>query len=82
MSITAHRLRAVAKTAPVSATSAPRTSWEDVPLFLSVEEAAALLRVNRKTVYGWLGQGLKGRIPGCRKVRIRKDHLLSFLDSR
>jgi excisionase family DNA binding protein len=52
----------------------------DAPEFLTVEEAAALLRVNRKTVYESIR--LK-QVPGVvhlgRSIRIRRAALLTWM---
>jgi excisionase family DNA binding protein len=49
---------------------------------LTVDELAALLRVNRKTVYDALG---RGEIPGARRIgatyRILRDAVLEWLAS-
>lgn len=52
-----------------SKTSAPTTSPVDtsrsIPLVLTVEEVAELLRVNRKTIYD---AAARGEIPGVRRI--------------
>lgn len=55
---------------------------EPPPAVLTVDELAALLRVNRKTVYDALG---RGEIPGARRIgatyRILRDAVLEWLAS-
>ena len=50
------------------------------PSILTVDELAALLRINRKTAYDAIAEG---RIPGVRRVgraiRISKDAVLNWL---
>ncbi len=52
----------------------------NAPEFLTVEEAAALLRVNRKTLYESVKRGL---VPGVlhvgRSIRIRRSVLLKWM---
>ena len=68
--------------------SAPRSTRGDnlapssrrkLPIFLTVEELAGLLRVNRKTVYEALS---RGDIPGARRIRgtyrISRDAVLAW----
>lgn len=53
---------------------------EDLPEVISVDEVAALLRLNRKTIYE---QFKAGKIPGGRRVgnaiRFHRDTVLSWL---
>jgi excisionase family DNA binding protein len=53
----------------------------DLPLLLTADEAAALLRTTRKAIYIMAGRRL---LPGAthvgRRVLIRRDHLLHWLD--
>ncbi len=61
------------------AESDPATEPSSLPLFLSVDEAAELLRLNRKTLY----EAVKlGRVPGVvrvgRSIRIRRATLLTW----
>jgi excisionase family DNA binding protein len=53
---------------------------QDDPAVLTVDETAALLRVNRKTVYELIA---RGEIPGVRRlgrvVRIHRPTVLSWL---
>lgn len=52
----------------------------DLPAVLTIDEAAKLMRVDRKTLYA-LAQ--RGKLPGCRKVgrvlRVSRDALLRWL---
>ncbi|NTX15502.1 helix-turn-helix domain-containing protein [Myxococcus sp. CA056] len=54
-------------------------SSEDTPTFLTVDEAAALLRVNRKTLYEAIRLG---QVPGVVRIgkalRIRRDALVTW----
>lgn len=55
---------------------------DDLPTFLRVDEVAALLRVNRKTVYEAVQ---RGDIPGVvrlgRLIRFRRDDVLAWMSS-
>jgi excisionase family DNA binding protein len=67
--------------APSAQPSAPdRTSW---PELLTAEEAAALLRTTRKAIYA---MAERAQLPGVtgigRRLLIRRDDLLSWLDPR
>ena len=59
-----------------------RHAYEPPPPVLTVDELAALLRVNRKTVYAALS---RGSIPGAKRIgatyRIHRDALLEWLAS-
>jgi excisionase family DNA binding protein len=52
----------------------------ELPAILRVEEVAALLRVNRKTIYEAVAQG---RMPGVRRfgraIRIERDAVIDWL---
>ena len=67
---------------PASASAAPRSSHRGLPSFLTVDELAALLRVNRKTVYDALS---RGEIPGARRIggayRISRNAVLDWFAS-
>jgi excisionase family DNA binding protein len=56
-------------------------SGADLPPILTVEELAAFLRLNRKTVYEAVS---RGEIPGARRIggtlRISRDAVLVWLD--
>ena len=53
----------------------------DLPVFLTVDEVAALLRTSRKAVYSMIE---RERLPGVsrigRRLLVRRDLLLDFLD--
>ena len=53
----------------------------ELPLLLTAEEAAALLRTTRKAIYVMAG---RRRLPGVmhigRRVLVRRDDLLHWLD--
>ncbi len=53
---------------------------DDLPQFLTVDELAELLRVNRKTLYEAIAQN---EIPGCRRIgrniRICRQTVLDWL---
>jgi excisionase family DNA binding protein len=56
------------------------TRAADLPLILTADEAAGLLRVDRKTVYGLIA---RGEMPGARRlgraVRIHRDTMLTWM---
>lgn len=58
----------------------PRCSSDDMPAVLTVDELAALLRVDRKTVYAAIA---RGEIPGVRRIgsllRVSRDRVLAWL---
>lgn len=71
----------------MSACAGDEQMWQDTqepgasaPEFLTVEEAAALLRVNRKTLYESIRLG---QVPGVlhlgRSIRIRRGVLLRWM---
>lgn len=51
-----------------------------IPRFLTIAEAAALLRINPKTAYGW---ALEHRLPGAFRVgaqwRVCRERLLGYV---
>jgi excisionase family DNA binding protein len=55
-------------------------SVETLPLFLTADETAALLRTTRKGIYSMIE---RGQLPGVtrigRRVLLRRDDLLEFL---
>jgi excisionase family DNA binding protein len=55
-------------------------SRDDTPAVLTVDELAALLRVDRKTVYAAIA---RGEIPGVRRIgsllRVPRDRVLAWL---
>ncbi|RJQ07553.1 MAG: DNA-binding protein [Bacillota bacterium] len=51
------------------------TSWDDLPLQLTVEEAADVLRVNRNQVYKLVRQRMIPHIRLGRLVRIPRDEI-------
>jgi excisionase family DNA binding protein len=57
------------------------SATEPLPLLLTVAETAALLRTSPKAIYAMIERGL---LPGVtrlgRRVLVRSDHLLDFLD--
>jgi excisionase family DNA binding protein len=59
--------------------SAPTLAMGSAPTFLTVEEAAELLRVNRKTLYEAIRLG---QVPGVARLgrtrRIHRDTLLTW----
>jgi len=60
----------------------PRRDLADHPEVLTVDEAAAFLRVDRKTVYTAVAEGqLPGRRVGRRRIVILRDQLLAWLRS-
>ncbi|RKG80192.1 DNA-binding protein [Corallococcus exercitus] len=57
----------------------PTEAGASAPEFLTVDEAAALLRVNRKTLYELIRlTQLSGVIHIGRSIRIRRDTLLAW----
>jgi excisionase family DNA binding protein len=66
--------------AKVSSDSLPRRSADSPPAVLTADELAALLRVERKTVYAAIR---RGEIPGVRRVgsclRVSRDAVMRWL---
>jgi excisionase family DNA binding protein len=67
--------------APGDASGAERASAPALPPVLTVDEAARLLRVNRKTLYDAVRAG---EVPGVvrlgRSIRIGRDALLRWME--
>jgi excisionase family DNA binding protein len=58
----------------------PTGAGSNAPEFLTVEEAAALLRVNRKTLYESVKRGtVLGVVHLGRTIRIRRSVLLNWM---
>jgi len=55
------------------------TNWDEVPLLLTVEEAAGLLRVHRNTVKSLLRKGKLAGTKVGRSWRIRREVLMAFV---
>jgi excisionase family DNA binding protein len=70
-----------AAVAPGDASGAERDGSPPLPPFLTVDEAARLLRVNRKTLYDAVRAG---EVPGVvrlgRSIRIGRDALLRWME--
>jgi len=64
---------------PAPSLPTPSEAGSNAPEFLTVDEAAALLRVNRKTLYESVKRGL---VPGVlqigRSIRIRRSVLVGW----
>jgi excisionase family DNA binding protein len=64
-------------------TSASVSSLEALPPLLTVSEVAVTLRTSRKAVYAMVE---RGQLPGItrigRRLLVRRDDLVSFLDER
>lgn len=68
----------------ISSLFADPTAAEKFPLLLNVDEAAALARVPKQTIYTWSSQG---RLVGCSKrvgkhLRIVRDKFFDLLMNR
>lgn len=55
------------------------TDWAAVPLVLTVDEAAALLRVHGNTVRAWIRDGRLTAMQVRRGWRINKDDVMRLL---
>ena len=70
-------------TAAISIASSAPVGADALPLLLTPEETAALLRTTRKAVYAMAERAL---LPGVtrlgRRLLIRRDDLLAWLDER
>ena len=53
-------------------------SYDDVPLMLTVEELAQLMRVSRNTAYKYVKAGNIKSVVVCKQIRIPKSELLSM----
>ena len=58
------------------------TDVDQLPAVLTVAEAALLLRMPKNAVYELVRRGKFGTALSPRRVRIRKDELLDYLDSQ
>ncbi len=60
---------------------APVTDLASLPVLLTVEEAAALLRISPKTAKDW---ARAGELPGAFKIgrewRVKRDELLAWMN--
>jgi excisionase family DNA binding protein len=64
-------------------TMSTRTAPEALPTLLTIFEVAALLRTSRKAIYAMAERGqLPGAIHIGRRLLVRRDDLLSWLDER
>ncbi|HZT46018.1 MAG TPA: helix-turn-helix domain-containing protein [Gaiellaceae bacterium] len=50
--------------------------------FVSIVEAAEMLRVPRATIDGWLSAGRLSRVKAGRRTLLRRDELDAFLEQR
>ncbi len=53
-------------------------SFDDVPLMLTVEELARLMRVSRNTAYKYVKDGSIKSVVVCKQIRIPKSALLQM----
>ena len=64
-------------------TTPQKTVATDLPMVMTVDEVASMLRLNRKTVYEMIS---KGQIPGVvrtgRKIRISRQAVLNWIDGQ
>lgn len=51
-------------------------SYDDVPLMLTVEEMARLMRISRNTAYKYVRDGDIKSVLVCKQIRIPKNELL------
>jgi excisionase family DNA binding protein len=62
---------------------APVPTQDPAPLLLTIDEVATLLRTSRKAIYA---MAERGQLPGLtrlhRRLLVRRDDLLSWLDER
>ena len=76
---------AKSNTARPAQTSVPARLWHDadLPMFLTADETARLLRTTRKAIYVMLERGL---LPGVtrlgRRVLVRRNDLLDWLGQK
>ena len=59
-------------------TDKPVTSLDDLPLFLTVEQTAAVLGIGRNTIYDMVRSGRIKSVRLGRKIRIPKSALNSI----
>jgi excisionase family DNA binding protein len=57
------------------------SNWDEVPLLLTVEEVAGLLRLHQNSVKRLLREGKLAGIKAGRAWRIRREALLAFLNA-
>jgi excisionase family DNA binding protein len=64
----------------VSSVAIEITTREEIPMFLTVEETAALLRTTRKGIYAMVERGLLPRVTRIgRRILVRSSDLLDWL---
>ena len=56
-------------------------TFADLPLLLTIPEAATLARVSARTVWRWIAKDriTVRRLPGAARLRIKRDDLLGLL---
>ena len=57
-------------------------SFDDVPLMLTVEELARLMRVSRNTAYKYVRNGNIKSVEVCKQIRIPKSELISLFETK
>jgi excisionase family DNA binding protein len=56
-------------------------SWDQLPMFLTVEEVATLMRVNHKTVRGEVSRGHLRDVRAGRTVRFHRDEVRRYVEA-
>ena len=56
------------------------TSYEDIPVMMTVEEFGKLMRVSRNTAYAFVREGLVPTVKVGRQIRIYRGDVLQLRD--
>lgn len=58
------------------------TSYEDIPVMMTVEEFGKLMRVSRNTAYAFVREGIVPTVKVGRQIRIYRGDVLKLRDVR
>lgn len=58
------------------------TTYDDIPVMMTVEEFGKLMRVSRNTAYAFVREGLVPTVKVGRQIRIYRGDVLKMRDSQ
>ena len=58
------------------------TTYDDIPVMMTVEEFGKLMRVSRNTAYAFVREGLGPTVKVGRQIRIYRGDVLKMRDSQ